>query len=43
MAGLLGGECNVWLVAALLVLTLGLAAALLAATGHGPVRTRRSR
>ena len=42
MAGLIGGECNVWLVVALLVLALGLAAALVAATRR-TVRTRRSR
>ena len=43
MASLIGGECNVWLVLALLVLALGLAGALLAATRGATVQTRRSR
>ena len=43
MASLIGGECSVWLVLALLVLALGLAGALLAATRDGLMQTRRSR
>ncbi len=43
MTSLIGGECNVWLVLALLVLALGLAGALLAATRDGLMQTRRSR
>jgi hypothetical protein len=43
MASLIGGECNVWLVLALLMLALGLAGALLVATGSAVLRTRRSR
>ena len=43
MTGLIGGECSVWLVVALLMLALGLAGALLAATRGGTVQTRRSR
>jgi hypothetical protein len=43
MTSLIGGECNVWLVLALLVLALGLAGALVAAARGGPVQTRRTR
>ena len=43
MRAVLGSECNVWLVAGLLVLVLGLATALLAATREQAVRTRRTR
>ena len=43
MASLIGGECSVWLVLALLVLALGLAGALLAAVRGGAVQSRRSR
>ena len=43
MHGVLGCEVNLWLLAGLLVLTLGLAAALLSAVRHNGVRTRRTR
>lgn len=43
MTGLIGAECNVWLLAALLILSLGLGAALLAAVRDGLPETRRSR
>jgi hypothetical protein len=43
MTAMIGGECNVWLVVALLVLALGLAGALLAATRGRTMQTRRSR
>ena len=43
MASLIGDECSVWLVLALLVLAFGLAGALLAATRGSTVQTRRSR
>jgi len=43
MTALLGGEVNTWLVVMLLVLALGLAGALLAATRDTPPRVRRTR
>jgi hypothetical protein len=43
MASMIGDECSVWLVLGLLVLALGLAGALLAATRGGTMQTRRSR
>ena len=43
MTGLIGSECNVWLVIALLVLVLGLGGALLTAIRHGNTRTRQTR
>lgn len=43
MASMIGDECSVWLVLSLLVLALGLAGALLAATRGGTMQTRRSR
>jgi hypothetical protein len=43
MTGLIGGECNVWLVVALLVLVLGLGGALLTAIRHGNTQTRPTR
>ena len=43
MQAVLGSECNVWLVVGLLVLVLGLATALLAATREDGFRTRRTR
>lgn len=43
MTGLIGGECNVWLVMALLVLALGLGVALLAAVRHATSPTRQTR
>jgi type IV secretory pathway TrbD component len=43
MQAVLGSECNVWLVVGLLMLVLGLAAALLAATRDDRYRTRRTR
>lgn len=42
MTGLLG-ECNVWLVLALLALALGLGGALLAAVRGGATPTRQTR
>jgi hypothetical protein len=42
MAALFGGEVNAWLVAALLVLTLGLTGALLAATRETLAATRET-
>ena len=43
MRAVLGSECNVWLVVGLLVLVLGLAGALTAATRADLFRTRRTR
>ncbi len=43
MTSLIGGECIVWLVLALLVLAIGLGGALLAAVRGGTMQTRRSR
>jgi hypothetical protein len=43
MTAMIGDECSVWLVLALLVLALGLAGALLAATRGTRMQTRRSR
>jgi hypothetical protein len=43
MTGLIGGECNVWLVVALLMLVLGLGGALLTAIRNGDTRTRQTR
>jgi hypothetical protein len=43
MTGLIGGECNVWLVVALLVLVLGLGSALLIAIRNGNTPTRQTR
>ena len=43
MTSMIGDECSVWLVLGLLVLALGLAGALLAATRGGTMQTRRSR
>ena len=43
MASMIGDECSVWLVLGLLLLALGLAGALLAATRGGTMQTRRSR
>lgn len=43
MTGLIGAECNVWLVAALLALVLGLGGALLVAVRSSLPETRRSR
>ncbi len=43
MTSLIGGECSVWLVLALLALALGLAGAVLAATRGATMQTRRSR
>jgi hypothetical protein len=43
MTGLLGSEVNVWLVIALLMLTLGLAGALVAATRNALPGVRRTR
>jgi hypothetical protein len=43
MTGLIGGECNVWLVVALLVLALGLGSALLAAVRSAGTPTRQTR
>jgi hypothetical protein len=43
MASMIGDECSVWLVLGLLVLALGLAGALLAATRGATMQTRRSR
>jgi hypothetical protein len=43
MTALLGGEVNTWLVIMLLVLALGLAGALLAATRETLPRVRRTR
>ena len=43
MTGLIGSECNVWLVLALLVLALGLGSALLMAIRNGNTRTRQTR
>ena len=43
MTGLIGDECNVWLVVALLVLVLGLGSALLMAIRSGNTRTRQTR
>ena len=42
MTGLIGDECSVWLVVALLVLVLGLGSALLTAIRHGNTRTRQT-
>lgn len=41
MTALIGDECNVWLVVALLTLSLGLAGALLAAVRHSASGTAR--
>jgi hypothetical protein len=41
MAALIGDDCNVWLVVALLTLALGLSGALLAAVRHGGSGTAR--
>ena len=41
MTGLIGNECNIWLVMALLVLALGLTGALLAATRGEILRRTR--
>jgi hypothetical protein len=43
MTGLIGNECNIWLVLALLVLVLGLGGALLTAIRNGDTRTRQTR
>jgi hypothetical protein len=43
MTGLLGNECNIWLVVALLVLVLGLGSALLMAIRNNNARTRPTR
>jgi hypothetical protein len=43
MTGLIGDECNIWLVVALLVLVLGLGSALLMAIRNGNTRTRQTR
>ncbi|WP_268240500.1 hypothetical protein [Mangrovihabitans endophyticus] len=43
MTALLGNECNVWLVAALLALTAGLAGALMAAVRASALTGRRAR
>lgn len=43
MASMIGAECSAWLVLGLLVLALGLAGALLAATRGATMQTRRSR
>jgi hypothetical protein len=43
MTALLGGEVNTWLVIMLLVLSLGLAGALLVATRETQPRVRRTR
>jgi hypothetical protein len=43
MTGLIGDECNVWLVLALLVLVLGLGSALLVAIRNTGPRTRQTR
>jgi len=43
MTGLLGGECNVWLVIALLMLVAGLGGALLAAVRANLPQARRTR
>jgi len=43
MTGLIGSECSVWLVIALLVLVLGLGGALLTAIRNGNTRTRQTR
>ena len=43
MTGLIGGECNVWLVVALLTLALGLGGALLAAVRNSGAPTRQIR
>jgi hypothetical protein len=43
MADLVGGEANVWLVGALLLLAVGLGGALLAATRAGVTRVRTRR
>ena len=43
MTGLIGYECNVWLVVVLLVLALGLGSALFAAIRNGNTRTGQTR
>ena len=43
MTSMIGDECSVWLVLALLMLALGLAGALMAAIRGGTMQTRRSR
>ncbi|GLZ01531.1 hypothetical protein [Actinoplanes sp. NBRC 103695] len=43
MTGLIGAECNVWLVVALLILVLGLGGALMAAVRSGILQARRTR
>jgi hypothetical protein len=43
MSGLIGAECNVWLVMGLLALALGLGGALLAAVRRSLPETRRTR
>jgi hypothetical protein len=43
MTGLIGAECNVWLVVALLALVLGLGGALMAAVRSSLPQARRTR
>ena len=43
MTGLIGGECNVWMVVALLLLVLGLGSALLAAARSAATPIRQTR